>query len=185
MNTKTKVLYECSIKGLTLHLEEREIDMTFILENGRANYILFENLTGMLAGLSQNSQGGKADLKDASGLQYEVKSYPDLETYPAEKFDLFHTAASSTFGPNNKGPVVKKLLEAGDYGGALAVCKAAGYNHTDYFVYTNTAKFKPSAPFRFVVISKIDVLGMLEWHDPRLISRRRILAECSEVVKLC
>jgi hypothetical protein len=185
MNTRTRVLYECSIKGLTLHLEKREIDMTFILGNGRANYILFENLTGMLTGLSQNSQGGKADLKDASGLQYEVKSYPDIETYPETKFDLFHTAASSTFGPNNKGPVVKRLLEAGDYSGALAVCKEAGYDHTDYFVYTNTAKFKPSSPFRFVIISKEDVLGMLENRDPRLVSRRRILGQCSEVVKLC
>jgi hypothetical protein len=185
MNTQTNVLYECSIKGLILHLEEREIDMTFILENGRANYILFENLAGMLTGLSQNSQGGKADLKDDSGLQYEVKSYPDLETYPGEKFDLFHTAASSTFGPNNKGPVVKKLLDAGDYAGALAVCKAAGYDHTDYFVYTNTAKFKPSSPFRFVVVCKTDVLEMLESHDPRLISRRRILGQCSKVIKLC
>lgn len=185
METRTGVLYECSIRGLTLHLEKREIDMTFILENGRANYILFENLVGMLTGLSQNSQGGKADLRDSSGLQYEVKSYPDHETYPAEKFDLFHTAASSTFGPNNKGPLVKRLLDQGDHESALEVCKEAGYNHTDFFVYTNTSKFKPSSPFRYTVVSKNKVLSLLEGHDPRLISRKRILGLCTEVVKLC
>lgn len=182
---KTNVLYECPIKGLTLHLEDREIDMTFILENGRANYILFENLTGMLTGLDQNSQGGKADLCDSNGKQYEVKSFPDIDTYPSEKFDLFHTAASSTFGPNNKGPIVKKLLGAGDYEGALLVCKEAGYNHTDFFVYTNTSKFKPTSPFRFTIVSKGDVLNLLEPHDPRLVSRRRILSLCNEVVTLC
>jgi hypothetical protein len=182
---QTNILYECSIKKLTLHLETREIDMTAILSNGRANYILFENLTGMLTGLLQNSQGGKADLKSEDGMQYEVKSYPDIDEYPSEKFDLFHTAASSTFGPNNKGPFVKKCLADGDYSTALEICKNAGYNHTDFFVYTNTAKFKPSSPFRFTIVPKAQVLELLDQSDPRLISRQRIMSLCTETIRLC
>jgi len=184
-NLKAHVLYECEIKALTLKLEKREVDMTFILENGRANYILFENLTGMLTGLSQNSQGGKADLKSADGAQYEVKSYPDVEVYPELKYDLFHTAASSTFGPNNKGPIIKKMLAEGDYQSALDICKQAGFDHTDFFVYTNTAKFKPSTPFRFTIVPKHKVLELLDLRDPRLISRRSILGLCTDVVRLC
>lgn len=185
LNTETGVLYECTIKALTLQLQERQLDMTSILENGRANYILFETLTGELTGLHQNSQGGSADLRDSSGRFYEVKSYRDHVAYPQDRFDLFHTAASSTFGPNNKGPVIKKLLEIGDYASALKICKEAGYNHSDFFIYTNTSKFSPVVPFRYLVVRKEDVLKLLADHDPRQISRRGILATCNRTVKLC
>ena len=169
------VLNEVHLSRLTLHLASEDYyDATHLLHNGRANYILFENFIADRLGLLPGSQGAASDLVSKSRLGYEVKSYRDPETFPNDKA-LFHTAASSTFSPNNKGPVVKGFLDVGDYGSALALCKETGYDKNDFYVYVNSAQFKIEIPLRFIIIPTRDVLQLLSPKDPRLISKRDIL----------
>jgi hypothetical protein len=111
----------------------------------------------------------------------EVKAYPDVVLHPNTKQDWFHTAASSTFGPNNHGPRVSALLKAGDYNGALQLCRETGYDKNDLYLFTNTSKYKPSVPLRFIAVPKATVLDLLSKTDPRLISRRDVLALATKV----
>jgi hypothetical protein len=170
------VLYEIDLKSLKLEFGNgSELDVSHLLSNGRANYILFENLISTFSGIGANSQGGKSDLRDVAGYNYEVKSYQDVAANPSSKADLFHTASSSTFGANNHGPTVKKLLDAGKYQEALHLCKEKGYDKNDFYVYVNSAQYQISIALSYVIIPKSDVLRLLSRSDPRLISRRDIL----------
>ena len=109
---------------------------------------------------------------------YEVKAFPDRVRYPKAK-DGFHTAASSTFGPNNHGPEIKALLAADQYDEALAACRASGYDKNNFYIYTNTSRFDVATPFRFLILPTARVLQLLSTEDPRLISRDAILPECT------
>ena len=181
---KTKVIYKCPVNSLTLKVGNKDIDVSSILSNGRVNYTLFEALVENFTGLSSCGQGNFPSLKDEDGKTYEVKSFRDLTYHPDTNFDLFHTAASCLFSPNNKGPLVKKLLEIGDYGAALDVCNECSYDRTDYFIYTNTSGFDSRFPFMFMVFSKQDVLKNLDKEDPRLICRKKLISECVAEVDL-
>ncbi|MFM2321674.1 MAG: hypothetical protein RL612_821 [Actinomycetota bacterium] len=184
---ETFTLYTAKFLGLYLELENgSKIDMSFALKNGRASYVIFEHLVSLLSGLLSNSQGGDSDLASIEGLKYEVKAYPDPETYPASKHDLFHTGASSTFGANNVGratvnPALKAARENPDdaakhYQVALDACIAAGYSKNDFYIYTNTAQFEIGTPFRFMVFPTSTVMENLDSRDPRLISRQTLLS---------
>ena len=103
-NREPHVLYEVPIRGLALELATgQRLDVSATLTNGRANYVLFQHVVARCTGLSENSEGAAADLVDDAGRGYEVKSYKDPEAYPF-KDERFHTAASSTFPANNRGP---------------------------------------------------------------------------------
>lgn len=176
MKAKSFVLYEVDVHKLVLEYGEgKAYDATHLLTNGRANYILFEAFIGSFVGLSGNSQGGDSDLVDDDDRGHEVKSFRDIDTYPDSKFDWFHTAASSTFGPNNNGPVVKNFLKSGDYASALKICRETGFDKNDFYVYANTAQFQVDNPLRFIIVPTQDVMKLLSTEDPRLISRRQIL----------
>lgn len=170
------MLYEIDLKRLKVQFgNASELDVTHLLSNGRANYILFENLISTFSGIGPNSQGGKSDLRDLAGYNYEVKSYQDVVANPSPKADFFHTSSSSTFGANNHGPAVKKMLEKGNYREALQLCREKGYDKNDFYVYVNSAQYQISSPLSYVIIPKHDVLRLLSKSDPRLISRRDVL----------
>jgi len=182
---QTHVLYEIELAALVLQFANgTTLDFTFALTTGRANYIMFQALVAHFTGLIGNSEGGKADLRDDAGHAFEVKSYKDPLLHSAARDDLFHTAASSTFGPNNHGPTINRLVRAGDYKGALRICMDAGYGHNDYYVYTNTAQFGLAVPFRYFILPVADVLALLSTTDPRLVSRRQLLAALSRTERL-
>jgi hypothetical protein len=184
-NNETHVLYEIRLKGLVLEVDGgTKFDATHLLANGRANYILFENFIAQCAGLSPNSQGGASDLCDNSGRGYEVKSYKDPESFPGTKYDMFHTAASSTFGPNNHGPVIKGLLQSGDYEAALKICRESGFDKNEFYVYVNSAQYDISVPLRYMIFPKSDVLSLLSKKDPRQISRADILSRVKKKVSI-
>lgn len=169
------VMYEVGISALELRFRDgSSLDVSATLENGRGSYLLFETLVGLFAGLSAGSQGGLSDLVDAAGLGHEVKSYRDPESASPGK-DLFHTAASSTFGPNNHGPRIASLLRDGHYDDALALCVQSGYSKNAYYIYTNTGGYKPSLPFRYFIVPTASVLECLSAADPRLVSRSALL----------
>jgi hypothetical protein len=104
--------------------------------------------------------------------------------YPEDKHDLFQTSASSTFGANNNGPRIKRLLETNDYESALKICRVTGYDHNDFYIYTNTKGFKPTVPLKFFVVPTIDVISNLNPSDPRQISRKLLLAKIKKTVQL-
>lgn len=179
VNRQPFTLYEMGIKALTLQFTNgAEADVTRTLANGRASYILFQHLVANLSGLGEGSEGGSSDLVDEDGLGYEVKSYKDLELYPGDRYDMFHTAASSTFGPNNLGPKIKDLLLGGDYAAALRLCRQTGYDKNAFYVYTNTSGYEPSVPFRYFIIPTEALLATISTKDPRQVSRAALLDLC-------
>ena len=140
------------------------------LKNGRANYIIFEELIRKLTGF-RKTKG--SDHIDAGGRTYEQKSFVDEQLDPVG--DIFRTSSSSTFGANNHGPKVKAFLDSGDYSSAMQLCMETGYNKNDFYIYTNTGQYDVSVPFKYIIIPKNSVLNLLSKSDPRLISRREIL----------
>jgi hypothetical protein len=171
------VMYEVQIKALALTLKSgKSYEFPDTLKNGRANYILFEELIRAITGLTKEKQ---SDHVSSTGKKYEQKAYADPEAYPESKFDYFQTSASSTFAANNNGPRIKKLLEASSYEEALQICKDTGYSKNDFYIYTNTSGFSVEIPFRYVVIPVSDVLKMIDKNDPREISRKEILSKVS------
>ena len=184
MRAEPHVIYEVGLKRLLLELEAGStIDVSHALSNGRANYIMFEKLVGDLIGLSAGTQGRGSDLSDAStGEGYEVKAFLDRELHPTETSDLFHTSASVTFPPNNKGPEIRALLKDDDYQGALKICSETGFDNNDFYIYTNTKNYNPIVPLRFIIVPTPDVLRLLSRDDPRLISRDLVLGLASKTI---
>ena len=179
MRAEPHVLYEVGLKRLVLELEVgTSVDVSHALSNGRANYIMFEKLVGDLIGLSAGTQGRGSDLTGPTGEGYEVKAFYDQELHPGK--DLFQTSASRTFGANNLGKPIKKLLHDGDYSAVLRICRETGYDNNDFYIYTNTRKYDPKVPLRFIVLPTSDVLGLLSREDPRLISREQVLGLATE-----
>jgi hypothetical protein len=165
-------MYEVNIDRLALVLADgSERALPDALSNGRVNYLLFESLVRDFVGLKKNSTG--SDHEDSSGRTYEQKSYEDPELHPRSK-DLFHCSSSSTFGPNNDGPKVKHFLADNDYSAALEVCKVKGYNKNDFYIFTNSGRFRPAIPFRYFIIPKEALLENLDLEDPRLISKTKL-----------
>jgi hypothetical protein len=176
---KPYVLYELPISSLILTTKSgASIEMNEGLSNGRANYVLFQSLVARCTGLLEGSEGAASDLSEG----HEVKAYYDHELYPEN--DDFQTSASSTFGANNKGPIIKRLLAEGDYGSALKICTETGYEKNQAYVYTNTRKYIAEVPFRYIIVPKDDVLEMLSKDDPRLISRDAILKKVAETIQI-
>ena len=151
--------------------------MTDLLSNGRANYVLFQHLVSVCAGMRSGSEGGDSDLIDRAGRSVEVKAFTDIHAYPHDSSvnERIHTAASSTFGANNNGPAIKALLAAGDYNAAMSLCRATGYDKNDFYVYTNTRNYTADVPFRYIILPKSTVLTLLCRDDPRIITRTRLL----------
>jgi hypothetical protein len=167
------VLYELPIAALELLVGGNiRLDFSAALGNGRSNYILFQSLISRYTGLAAGSEGAKSDLAE----HHEVKAFHDTQLYPEPKWDLFQTSASVTFSANNKGPVVKALVEAGKYAAALQICKETGYDKNDAYIYTNTSGFRVQVPFRYIIVPKSLVLALLDRRDPRLISRAAVLS---------
>lgn len=182
-NNAPFVLYEIELKSLKWEFANgSELDVSRLLSNGRANYILVEDLISTFSGIGANSQGGKSDLRDVAGYNYEVKSYQDVVAHPAPEKDLFHTASSSTFSANNHGPAVNQMLKEGKYSEALQLCKEKGYDKNDFYVYVNSAQYQISIALSYVIVPKSDVLRLLSKSDPRLISRRDVLDLVTEKV---
>ena len=178
---ETGVLYETTIAQVVVKLtDDRSFEFDEVLSNGRASYVIFENLVRELTGLVKATG---SDHKDDLGRKYEQKAYPDIDLWPRDK-DLFRCSASSTFGANNNGPRIKRLLDDGDYEGALEICRETGYDKNDFYIFTNTSKFVPSVPFRFVCMTAQDVLANVDKDDPRLISRSMVLQSASRVQQI-
>ena len=181
-NLEPYSLYEVGIKSLILTLKNgSQYEFPDTLANGRSNYILFEELIRKLTGLKKTSG---SDHTASDGTKYEQKAFNDNILYPEDKYDLFQTSASSTFGANNNGPRVKRLLEANDYESALKICRVTGYDHNDFYIYTNTKGFKPTVPLKYIVVPTVDVISNLNPSDPRQISRKILLAKVKKTVQL-
>lgn len=172
------VLYSIPLGALRLQVAPGvHLDVTDTLSSGRVNYAIFQKLVGLAAGLTPGTEGGGADLHGPNGQRYEVKAYFDPDTHPGEgvRVTRIHTAASSTFGPNNHGPRIKALLDAGDHQVALQICDEAGYRHNDFYVYTNTRGYQAGQPFRYLILPTATVRRILSADDPRIVNRRDLL----------
>ena len=181
-NLEPYSLYEVAIESLKLTLKNgKQYEFPETLANGRANYVLFEELVRALTGLSKTAG---SDHSGPDGTKFEQKAYKDPELYPSENHDYFQTSASSTFGANNDGPRIKRLLDTNDYESALKICRVTGYDHNDFYIYTNTRGFKANIPLRYFVVPTIDVIKNLNPEDPRQISRSVLLAKIKKTVKL-
>lgn len=181
------VLYELPLGNLELSIsKDLKINFTHTLSSGRSNYILFQSLVALCAGWESGSEGGDSDLKLPNGDKAEVKAYYDATQYPstARKYEDIHTAPSSTFGPNNKGPAIKSLLTEGKYADALAICNDLGYSKSDFYVYTNTREYTPNTPFRYLILETAQVLANLSPDDPRKIHRSTILSLATVTKKI-
>jgi hypothetical protein len=174
------VCYEGTVASLTVDVCGQRLDVTSLLGNGRGSYLVFQHIVATAAGLRANSEGNGSDLTDDNGRMYEVKAFKDVDLHPNARHDWFHTAASATFGPNNLGPTVKRLVNDGRYADAFELCRATGYAKNEYYIYTNTSGFRPSVPLRFVVVPTAVVTACLSPTDPRLVSRRLLLAHCTD-----
>ena len=169
---KTQVLYEVGIEKQVLILRDgSERNYPETLSNGRANYIVFEWLIRDLAGLTKTTG---SDSKDSMGRTYEQKAYKDPELHPNDD-DLFRVSSSSTFGANNYGPLVNRLVKTGNYAEAFDIVNQTGYSKNDFYILTNTGGFTPSIPLRFVILEKELLVSNLDKFDPRLISKNVIL----------
>ena len=174
------VLYRLEISRLSLDLNSgSSISMPEALKNGRANYIIFEELVRKLTGLKKATG---SDHKDSEGRTYEQKSFVDERIDPTG--DMFRTSSSSTFGANNHGPKIKQFLSDGDYPSALNLCMETGYNKNDFYIYTNTGQYEVSVPFKYLVIPKNSVISLLSKTDPRMISRKEILELSTSEVEI-
>jgi hypothetical protein len=181
-NLEPYSLYEVQIESLVLTLKNgSKYEFPDTLANGRSNYILFEELVRALTGLTKTAGSDHTAL---DGTKYEQKAFKDTILYPGEKNDLFQTSASSTFGANNNGPRIKRLLETNDYESALKICRVTGYDHNDFYIYTNTKGFKPTVSMKYFVVPTIDVISNLNPSDPRQISRKKLLAKIKKSVQL-
>jgi hypothetical protein len=148
---QTRVLYEVGIVKQVLVLRNgEEKNYPEVLANGRANYITFEWLIRDLVGLEKTTG---SDSKNSEGLMYEQKAYKDPELHPTDP-DLFRVSSSSTFGANNLGPMVNKLVTDGKYAEAFEIVNETGYSKNDFYILTNTGGFNPSIPLRFVILEK-------------------------------
>lgn len=182
MFNETHTLYEIGVKRLVLRLSTgTDLVIDKALANGRANYVIFEELIRHFAGLLETTG---SDHKDSHGKTYEQKSYPDPELHPNSD-DLFRISSSSTFAANNHGPKVKAFLECGDYESALELCKTTGYNKNDFYVFTNTGGFKAGSTLRYIILPKNEVLEHLDSKDPRMISRSTVLGLAKSKVVIC
>ena len=178
---KTHTLYEVGIDRLALILDDgTEKVFPEALSNGRANYILFEYLVRDLAGIKKTTG---SDHKNSEGNKFEQKAFPDFDLYPNAD-DLFRISASSTFGANNNGPKIKKLLEENDYAGALEICMTTGYGKNDFYILTNTSNFKPHVPFRYIILPTAELIAHLDKADPRMVSRSWVLNQVKQTVKI-
>ena len=181
-NLTPYTLYEVQIESLKLTLKNGSYyEFPDTLANGRANYILFEELVRALTGLRKTTG---SDHTSSDGSIYEQKAFKDLELFPGDENDLFQTSASSTFGANNKGPVIKRLLETNDYESALKICCETGYDKNDYYIYTNTKSFQPIVAMKYFIVPKEDVLANLSATDPRLISRKALMKKVTSKVAI-
>lgn len=168
----TRVLYEVGIEKQVLILRDgSERNYPETLANGRANYIVFEWLIRDLAELTKTTG---SDSKDAHGRTYEQKAYKDPELYPNDS-DLFRVSSSSTFGANNYGPTVNRLVRERKYDEAFAIVDETGYSKNDFYILTNTGGYNPTIPLRFVILEKDLLVANLDKVDPRLISKNVIL----------
>lgn len=164
-----------------------EVDVSHLLTSGRTNYALFQHLTALATGLVDGSEGAASDLLDPqSGAGYEVKAFYDKGHYPTttRKHEVIHTAASSTFGPNNRGPVIKQLLQQDRYEDALQLCIETGYGLNDFYIYTNTRGFQPGQRFTYLILPTETVIANLSPKDPRVIERTTLLALAQNAVEL-
>lgn len=169
---ETQVLYEVGIEKQVLVLRDgSEKNYPETLSNGRANYIVFEWLVRDLAGLTKTTG---SDSKDSMGRTYEQKAYKDPEIHPNDG-DLFRVSSSSTFGANNHGPTVNRLVRESKYDEAFSIVNETGYSKNDFYILTNTGGYSPSIPLRFVILEKDVLVANLDDVDPRLISKDVIL----------
>jgi hypothetical protein len=170
---KEGTLYELGLKRLNLITNSGKIfSFPEALKNGRSSYVIFENLIRELTGFEKVKHFDHIDQK---GKVYEQKSYKDPQIHQKSSPE-FQCSSSNTFGANNYGPKIKRLLNKGDYPGALKLCKDLSYNEIDYFIFTNTSQWSPQIPLRFFAVSKTNVLKSLSKTDPRLVCRDRLMA---------
>ena len=181
-NLEPYTLYEIAIESLALTLKDgKRFEFPDTLANGRANYILFEELVRAVTGLRKTTG---SDHAGPDGKTYEQKAFKDITLFPNDGDDLFQTSASSTFGANNKGPVIKRFLEANDYESALNICCESGYSKNDYYIYTNTKSYQPIVPMKYLIVPTTDVLANLSSVDPRLISRNSLMSKITKRVAI-
>lgn len=167
------VLYEVEIEKLSLTLKDgREFIFPEALANGRANYVLFENLVRNLSLLYKTTG---SDHQDELKRKYEQKAYFDPANDPEGKENLFRCSSSNTFGANRYGKQIKAMLGSGDYDAAYQLVCQQGYTKNDFYVFTNTAGYVIDHPFRFFIVPTREVLRHLDPTDPRMISRDSLL----------
>lgn len=175
-------LYEVKLESLQLTLSSGpKLEFPEMFANGRASYVMFEQLIRYLTGI-EKAKG--SDHQISKNVRCEQKAFSDIELYPETTSDYFHTSASSTFPPNNFGPTIKTMLANNDYKGALRICRETGYDHNDFYIYTNTKGFRNEVPFRYVVVPTSFVLSNLNPADPREISRKAFLNKITKVIAL-
>jgi hypothetical protein len=174
---KTGVLYETEIKFVleAIDAAKNKIKLDSILKNGRGSYLIFQDVAAYYAGLTGGTEGSGSDLvEEESGNGYEVKSYHDHVVFPESRYDEVHCGPSSVFANNSSASKYKKLIQEEDYKSALELCFEKGYGKNDFYVFTNTSKFK-NGFFRYLVIHRDDLIKIVEKEDPAKVSRKKLL----------
>lgn len=183
---KTGILYETEIKFVleAVDASKNIIKLDSILKNGRGSYLIFQDITSYYAGLEGGTEGSGSDLiEEESGDGYEVKSYHDHIFYEHERYDEVHCGPSSVFANNSSASKYQKLIKEGNYKEALNLCYEKGYGKNDYYVFTNTSKFK-SGFFRYLVIHRDDLIKIVKKDDPAKVSRKKLLATTSKTFSI-
>lgn len=174
---KEGVLYEVEIEFVleAIDAAKNKIKLNSILENGRGSYLIFQDIAAHYAGLTGGTEGSGSDLvEEDSGDGYEVKSYHDHLLYTKPKHDEVHCGPSSVFANNSSAAEYKAFIKEKNYEGALNLCFEKGYNKNDYYVFTNTSKFK-SGTFRYLVIHRDNLVKIVNREDPAKVSRKKLL----------
>lgn len=180
------ILYEVKIEFFLHALDAKggTISLDAILKNGRGSYLIFQAVASHYAGLVAGTEGKGSDLvEEDSGDGYEVKSYPDPDNHP--RMDEIHCGPSSVFANNSSAAAYKKLLNEGDFKGALRLCHEKGYSKNDYYLFTNTARYASGQKhFRYLIIHRDELVKIVEPMDPAKLSRSRLLATAKRKHKI-
>lgn len=184
MKFETNVLYKIKVGEAKVSVGENgySFPVSDFISNGRASYMFFESLVRSLFGLEKARRDGSDHLDPSTGKYLEQKSFK----YSSSKTrkGVFQTSASNTFGANNRGSLIKKLLLEGKYQEALNICRETGYDKNDFYVYTNTGGFVPGGVLEIIFLKTEDVMKALSDTDPRKIDVKDIYSLVKEELVL-
>jgi len=179
------VLYEVSLNFVMYSQDKkgRKIDLVRALRNGRGSYIFFQMIAADYAGLTGGTEGKGSDLvMEDTDEGYEVKAYADPQDYPRSEHEV-HCGPSGLFAKNSGANEYKKMLKEKNYAAAMRLAHDKGYSKNDFYLFTNTAKYKSNF-FRYLIIRRDDLVKIVLPEDPVKVPREALLATASRKITI-